>query len=89
MSDNFRVPYSVVGLWKATRTTDWSHWVAFARPSDGGDGKPIAKRIDVDRKLKRRRTRQTVQGTVLLAAIGGSALYWSNLGWPLYLKPAW
>jgi hypothetical protein len=86
------VPHSVVGLWKATRTTDWSHWVAFAKPSliaNEDEEKPIAKRIDVDRELKRRRTRQAVQGTVLLAAIGGSALYWSNLGWPLYLKPAW
>lgn len=85
-------PLDAIGLWKATRTTDWTHWIALAKPSlnaDGDEEKPIAKRIDVDRELKRRRTRQTVQGTVLLAAIGGSALYWSNLGWPLYLKPAW
>lgn len=92
MSDHPYVSYSIVGLWKATRTTNWAHWIALPKPSlnaDGDEEKPIAKRIDVDREIKRRRTRQTVQGTVLLAVIGGSALYMSNLGWPLYLKPAW
>lgn len=77
-----------VGLWRTTKKTNWSHWIALSKPSQAGE-KIEARRMDVEKQVTRRTSQQAVQGTILLAAIGGSALYITKLGWPLYLKPSW
>lgn len=56
---------AAVGLWRATRSTNWADWVALAKSTSSGK----LTAVNVRSKIRRKRARQAV-----LVAIGIGAV---------------
>jgi len=71
-------PLDAVGLWKSTRSTDWSHWIAHSKPEINGNEKPT--RIDVNRRAKEKLVKQTATSAAAITVIGTVCWYASRTG---------
>jgi hypothetical protein len=71
-------PLDAVGLWKSTRTTDWSHWIAYSKPATPGSEKPI--QVDVSKRATEKLVKQTATSAAAITVIGTVCWYASRTG---------
>jgi len=71
-------PLDAVGLWKSTRTTNWSHWIAHSKLGTDGSEKPV--QIDVKKRANQKMVRQTATSAAVVTMIGTVCWYASRTG---------